>query len=151
MGHSVSFQLSDGTPVARPLSSLSFLASSLMAGIPEARLLCREGLVSRLPVSHGAQGQRGSLAAVIVVFTALATSSCCWHCGLESLARHLLGLGGPPLCGMSWSAAKPEQWLFLFRSKGLLICFSKLERGWLLLIDYSKTVLRCQKLMFSVS
>lgn len=45
--------------------------------------------------SHGAQGQRGSLAAVDVVFTTLATSGCCWHCGPESLARHLLGLGGP--------------------------------------------------------
>lgn len=108
-------------------------------------MLLREGLVSMLPASHGAQGQRGSLAAVIVVFTALATSCCCWHCGLESLARHLLGFG-PPLCGMSWSAAKPEQWLFLIRSKGFLICFSKLEKEWWLLIDDSKTFFKMLKI-----
>lgn len=61
-------------------------------------------------LSHGAQGQRGSLAAVVVVFTTLATSGCCWHCGLESLARHLLGLGAPTpwhelVCGQARTVA----------------------------------------------
>lgn len=72
-----------------------FLQPHPWLGVPEAGLLLREGMVSVLLASHGAQGRRGSLAAVAVVFTTLATSGCCWHCGLESLARHLLGLGAP--------------------------------------------------------
>lgn len=82
-----------------------FLQPHPWLGVPEAGLLLREGMVSVLLASHGAQGRRGSLAAVTVVFATLATSGCCWQCGLESLARHLLGLGAPH--SMAWVGLWP--------------------------------------------